>query len=129
MPLLSRFRWVQCQIDILKRCTTAQQLKKALDDLPTELEATYERILDASDARKSEGKLARRVLAWLMVALEPLHLVQILDTLSVDFPLQRNIIREGVELIDTLSSLVSHYKQTDVVLLSHFSVKVRLGLN
>ena len=64
-----------------------------------------------------------------MVTLEPLHLVQILDTLSVDFPSQRNIIREGVELIDTLSSLVSHYKQTDVVLLSHFSVKVRLGLN
>ena len=126
--MLSRFRWVQCQIDILKRCTTAQELKKALDNLPTELEATYERILDAIDERKSEGKLARRVLAWLMVTLEPLRLVQILDTLSVDFPSQRNIIREGVELIDMLSSLVSHYKETDVVLLSHFSVKVRLNM-
>ena len=64
-----------------------------------------------------------------MVALEPLRLVQIIDTLSVDFPLQRNIVREGVELIDMLSSLVSHYKGTDVVSLSHFSVKVRLNIN
>ena len=63
-----------------------------------------------------------------MVTLEPLRLDQILDTLSVDFPSQRNIIRKGVELIDMLSSLVSHYKETDVVLLSHFSVKVRLNI-
>ena len=69
------------------------------------------------------------MLTWLMVTLEPLRLVQILDMLSVDFPSQRNIIREGVGLIDMLSSLVSHCKETDVVSLSHFSVKVRLNMN
>lgn len=130
---LFRFRWVQCQLDILKRCATGQELREALDNLPTELETTYERILDAIDERRWEGKLARRALAWLVVALEPLHLRQIVDGLSADLLLPRRMDREirlsGTALLDALSSLVSYHKETDVVALSHFSVKVRINVH
>ena len=129
----SRFRWVQCQLDVLKRCATGQELKEALDNLPTELEATYERILDAIDERRPEGKLARRALAWLVVALEPLRLHQIVDGLSVDLSLPKSIDRKtglsGTALLDALSSLVSYHEETDIVALSHFSVKVCLRIS
>ena len=125
--MFSRFRWVQCQLDTLKRCTTRQELKEALDNLPNELEATYERILGAIDERKLKGKLARRALAWLVVALEPLCLAQIVDGFLVDLK-QRNISVEtrslGTALLDALSSLVSYDEETDVLALSHFSVQV-----
>ena len=125
--VFSRFRWVQCQLDTLKRCTTRQELKEALDNLPNELEATYERILGAIDERKLKGKLARRALAWLVVALEPLCLAQIVDGFLVDLK-QRNISVEtrslGTALLDALSSLVSYDEETDVLALSHFSVQV-----
>ena len=125
--MLSRFRWVQCQLDTLKRCTTEWELKEALDNLPNELQATYERILEAIDERKSEGKLARSALAWLAVALEPLHLAQIVDGFLVDLK-QRQVYLEtrslGAALLDALSSLVSYDEETDVLTLSHFSVKV-----
>lgn len=124
---LTRFRWVQCQLDALKRCRTKAELKEALDNLPEGLEATYERILWAIDERNAEGNLARRALVWLMVALEPLRLAQIVDGLSV-VPAQRKVARQAhwlrVALLSTLSSLVSHYEDTDLLTLSHFSVKV-----
>ena len=98
-----------------------------LNNLPNELEATYERILGAIDERKLEGKLARRALVWLVVALEPLRLAQIVDGLSVDAK-QRKIDREThwlrAALLNALSSLVLYCEETDVLALSHFSVKV-----
>ena len=119
---------MQCQLDTLKRCATRQELSEALDNLPNELAATYERILGAIDERKSEGKLARRALAWVVVAMKPLHLAQIVDGLLMD-PQQRKVEREtlGAALLHALSSLVSYSEETDVIVLSHFSVKVRFG--
>ena len=128
MWLFSRFRWVQCQLDVLKRCATRPELRNALDNLPDELEATYERILGAIDERKLEGRLVRLALGWLVVAMEPLRLAQIVDGLSMDL-LRRGIDREtqwpGTALLQTLSSLVSYSEETDILELSHFSVKVR----
>ena len=118
---------MQCQLDTLKRCGTALELKEALDNLPNELEATYERILGAIDERKLEGKFARRALVFLVVALEPLRLAQIVDGFSVDSE-ARKMNRETqwlrTALLTALSSLVSYHEETDVLSLSHFSVKV-----
>ena len=103
------------------------ELKEALDNLPEGLEETYEKILEAIDERKSEGQLARSALAWLVVALEPLHLAQIVDGLSVDLRQRKNnheIQSLGAALLDGLSSLVSYCEETGVLALSHFSVKV-----
>ena len=96
-PPVSRFRWVQYQLDALDRCATRQELRKALDNLPTELEATYEKILAAIDERKSEWELARRALAWVIVALEPLRLSQIVEGLSAK-PLQRDLKKDDDEI-------------------------------
>ena len=118
---------MQCQLDILKRCGARVELKEALDNLPNELEATYEKILGEIDERKLEGKLARRALVWLVVALEPLRLAQIVDGLLVDTE-QGKIDRDTqwlrAALLNALSSLIFYYEETDVVALSHFSVKV-----
>lgn len=60
-----------------------EQLKETLNSHLEGLEATYERILWAIDGRRAEGILARRTPVWLVVALEPLRLAQIVDGLSV----------------------------------------------
>ena len=65
--------------------------------------------------------------AWLVVALEPLRLAQVVDGFSADL-LQRKNDREtgslGAALLHGLLSLVSYCEETDVIALSHFSVKV-----
>ncbi|KAG9315367.1 hypothetical protein JVU11DRAFT_4513 [Chiua virens] len=121
-----RFRWVQCQLDTLKRCSSRRELQEVLDDLPRELETTYERILSKIDERTSEARLIRRALVWLIAALVPLRLTQLLDGLSFD-PRERRIHcgtqSLGPALLDALSSLVLYNKETDVLALSHLTVK------
>ena len=128
--MLFRFRWVQCQLGVLKRCVTAVQVRKALDDLPSSLNETYERILLKIKEDAHAAEVVRNALAWLVVALMPLRLTQIMDGLSVD-PDRKVLSRDsgplhGPALLDALGSLVTYNEVTDIVVLSHFSVKVRL---
>ena len=127
----SRFRWVQCQLSIIADCVTAVQVREVLNDLPRNLNETYERILLKMSKNERGGKVARRALDWLVVALVPLQLAQIMEGLSID-PVQRVLDRDsgpvhGSALLDVLGSLVTHNEVTDIVILSHYSVKVGRG--
>ncbi|KAF8557484.1 ankyrin [Imleria badia] len=78
------FRWVQCQLSTLERCVTAMQIREVLDDLPKNLHETYERILIEMNEDEREGKITRRALHWLVAALAPLQLSQLMEGLSID---------------------------------------------
>ena len=109
---------------------TAVQVQKALDDLPSSLNEMYERILLKIKEDVHAAEVVRNALAWLIVALRPLQLSQIMDGLSVD-PDQKVLSRDsgplhGPALLDALGSLVTYNEVTDIVILSHFSIKVRL---
>ena len=126
--LFSRFRWVQCQLSSLERCVTARQVREVLNNLPRNLHETYERILLRISEDEREGKIARCALDWLVVALGPLQLSQIMEALAID-PVRRILDRasgpvHGAALLDVLGSLVTYNEMTDIVVLSHFSVKV-----
>ena len=125
---ISRFRWAQCQIDTLNRCATKAEVREAVDNLPIGLDKTYQRILVAIDVGSPEGKLALRALVWLVGALRPLRMAEILEGLTVD--LRRRIMDPDIgpmhkgALLDACGSLVTYNEDTDVLILSHFSVKV-----
>lgn len=128
-----RFRWVECQLNTLKECETVVEIRKALNNLPGDLDATYGRILLETDRTKRQGDAARRALGWLVVALKPLELSQIMEGLSIDLT-QRALDRDsvpvhGTTLLDALGSLVIYDEDTDIVILSHYSVKVCLTLS
>ena len=129
----SRFRWAQCQLSVLKQCVTTVQVREALNDLPSNLNETYERILLKTNEDERGGKVARRALDWLVVALVPLQLSQIMEGLSVDLVgrvLDRNSGPvHGSALLDVLGNLVTYNEVTDIVVLSHYSVKVGRSCN
>ena len=74
----------------------------------------------------------RHALEWLVAALQPMQLSQIMESLSID--LRRRVLDyesrpvHGSALLDALGSLVTYDELTDIVILSHFSVKVCLVL-
>ncbi|KAG6332075.1 hypothetical protein ID866_7013 [Astraeus odoratus] len=122
------FRWVQCQLDSLSRCITAAQIRQVLESLPKGLNETYDRILLAIHEKEFHGPFVRRTLTWLVVALEPLHIQQILEAVKIE--IGKSIIDDDtgpmnhMMLIDACSSLVNFDEQTQMLSLSHFSVKV-----
>ncbi|KAF8125621.1 hypothetical protein EV363DRAFT_1299128 [Boletus edulis] len=121
------FRWIQCSIDTLDRCVTRKEVRSALDSLPEGLDGTYERILLAIDMKRREGQLARRALTWLVAALRPLQLSELIEGLSINLEtrtldLDFGPMHNGV-LLDACGSLVIYNEKTGIIILSHFSVK------
>lgn len=126
----SRFRWVQCQIDTLEKCSSVSDIRKVLESLPEGLEETYRRILIVIDRRSSDVRIVRRALVWLVTALRPMCMRELLEALTVD-PIRRALdprfaLIKGADLLDVCRSLVVHHEETDIITLSHLSVKVSL---
>jgi hypothetical protein len=129
--LSDRFRWVFCQLEILRDCLPAS-VRRTLEELPESLDETYERIL--KEIKKPNWYLAQRVLQCLVVAIRPLRVAELAEVLAVDLNRWEGIPRlhEGWRsedqeqaLLIACSSLIAIVETGDsrVVQFSHFSVK------
>jgi ankyrin repeat protein len=125
-----RFRWVFCQLEVLRSCFPAN-LRRILDELPKSLDDTYMRIL--KQINNANWEHAYRLLQCLTVAVRPLRVEELAEVLAVDFhgggmpKLNTNWRWEDQKgaVLSACSSLVSVVTDNDseVVQFSHFSVK------
>ena len=130
-----RFRWVFCQLEILRNCLP-QNVRRVLQELPASLDETYERLL--GEILKANPDQAYRLLQCLTVATRPLRVDELAEILALDFDGGKDGIpelnadwrwgdkRQGV--LATCSSLIvvvktNQYWETPVVQFAHFSVK------
>jgi hypothetical protein len=80
--VLSRFRWVFCQLEALKRCLKASLVRQALNNLPRTLDETYTRLfLDIDPSYQQDAKYA---LAWLAFSGRPLLLTELAEAIAID---------------------------------------------
>ncbi|KAF3941614.1 Inversin [Dactylella cylindrospora] len=76
------FRWVACQLDILKQCRTERKLKMALEEMPKTIYDIYDRIVDNIDpGYRDEAKTAFQ---WLAVSQRPLYLEELAEAAFLD---------------------------------------------
>ena len=129
--LSNRFRWVFCQLEILRDCLPSS-VRRFLDELPESLDETYERVL--REIKKPNRDHALRLLQCLVVAIRPLQVEELAEVLAIDFddaedipklnPSWRWEDRERA-LLTSCSSLIAIVGtgRSRVVQFSHFSVK------
>ena len=128
---LDRFRWIFCQLEVLRDCLPSS-VRRTLKELPESLDETYERIL--KEVKKPNRALARRVLQCLVVATRPLRVVELAEVLAVDFDDVEGIPKlkpdwrwedQELALLSACSSLIAIVEAdgSRVVQFSHFSVK------
>ncbi|KAH9053695.1 hypothetical protein EDB87DRAFT_202491 [Lactarius vividus] len=130
------FRWVFCQLEILRHCFPASVLN-ILDQLPESLDETYERIL--REISRANREHAYRLLQCLTVAVRPLRVEELAEVLAINFnasggpKLNTDWRWEDNEeaVLSACSSLVAVVMDGDsrVVQFSHFSVKEFLTSN
>jgi len=128
-----RFRWVYCQLELLRQCFPPS-VRRILAELPETLDGTYERILQ--EIPKSNRVHAHRLLQCLTVAVRPLGVEELAEILAVDFDATGGIPKLNEDLrwedqeqavLSACSSLIAvvvvenHHSR--VVQFSHFSVK------
>ncbi|KAI9434678.1 hypothetical protein H4582DRAFT_2100870 [Lactarius indigo] len=124
------FRWVFCQLEILRHCFPSSVLS-ILEQLPKSLDETYERIL--REISRANGDHAYRLLQCLTVAVRPLRVEELAEVLAIDFnarggpKLNTDWRWEDNEeaVLSACSSLVAVVMngRSRVVQFSHFSVK------
>ncbi|KIJ42493.1 hypothetical protein M422DRAFT_171018 [Sphaerobolus stellatus SS14] len=69
---MGMFHWVECQVDVLKKCRRPYDVKKALGSLPQTLDETYKRILLAVE--EEDRIYVVRLLTWVIFTPTPLCL-------------------------------------------------------
>ena len=134
-----RFRWVFCQLEVLRHCLPAS-IRQTLDQLPESLDATYLHVL--SQIPQANQAHAHRLLQCLMVAVRPLSVEELAEVLAFEFAAQGVIPKYRVAwqldnqteaVLSTCSSLVAivieRWTGRQVVQFSHFSVKEFLMSN
>ncbi|KAG0706479.1 ankyrin repeat-containing domain protein [Suillus ampliporus] len=122
------FRWVQCQLDVISACGSVNGISESLKKLPKGLYETYDRILvEIEEAGPDHSSIAGRTLMWLVAAVEPLSLSQLTEALRIEIgstKLKQGLsVMRPTDLLEICSSLVSLDKRTDVVTLSHYTVR------
>ena len=125
-----RFRWAFCQLDTLRRCMPSS-IRKALNELPTTLDETYERVLQEIPKEKREH--ARRLFQCLVVAIRPLHVEELAELFAIEFDQDAgSSLKEGwrpespedavLSACSTLIAVIEN-RGSKIVQFSHFSVK------
>ena len=131
LMLPDRFRWVYCQLDVLRQCFPSS-VRGVLAELPESLDETYERILQQIPKRNRVH--SHRLLQCLAVAARPLNVEELAEVLAIDFSgkektpkVDENLRGQEKEraVLSACSSLVTIVQDgtSRLVHFSHFSVK------
>ncbi|KAH9068102.1 hypothetical protein EDB83DRAFT_2595581 [Lactarius deliciosus] len=130
------FRWVFCQLDSLRRCLPGR-IRRALGELPSTLDATYERTL--LDIDEQNWAYAYRLFQCITVASRPLRVEELAEFLAFDLDEGDNPTFDAGwrpedpndAVLSTCSSLIAVVNVGDraIVQFSHFSVKEFLTSN
>ena len=80
-----RFLWVEFQLDAICAEGTDNGIEKALARVPDNMDATYERILNAINGKpRPQRELATRALIWTAYAREPLPIKDLAYAVSIE---------------------------------------------
>src|SRR5215475_10661318 len=92
-----RFRWVECQLQELRRCRNIGAVNRALTQLPETLDKTYDRILNNINGHENR-EMARCVLNLLAVCHYPLKVSEVAAVMVVDC--ESKVVDENRQLLD-----------------------------
>lgn len=120
-----RFRWVECQLDVLRDCLTMTSVEAALSNLPDTLDETYDRILKSIDKQYLE--YARTAFALLLVTRQPLKVEELAEAVIVAPHCKAIDVDDRLfdpkDIIQICGGLVIRVADTNEVRFAHYSVQ------
>lgn len=129
-----RFQWVVCQLDVLTKCRSIVELRRALISLPKDLDDTYARILKRID---DEGHYSQvwKILQLLVGSNDPVAIDEAAETITIELDntpqvdLDRRLI-DSDDVLSMCSALAILEEQENdidskkrVLRLAHFSIR------
>ena len=125
-----RFLWVGFQLDAICAEISDYGINKALERVPEDMDATYERILNIISAKpRPQRELARRVLIWTTYARRLLSINELAHAISIEMDMKgledfESSIPTKESILDACANLISIDKsKNQLVQFVHFSVQ------
>ncbi|KAI9776530.1 MAG: hypothetical protein M1839_009511 [Geoglossum umbratile] len=119
------FRWVDCQLDPLLKCSTQNDVEKALQTLPKTLEDTYDRMLLSIPTIHHEK--VKRTLYFLVFSVRPLSFREAVEAAVVKPGCRsfgpKDRLFDPEDIVEMCSNLVSLSEDTSTLKLAHNSVR------
>ncbi|KAI0188487.1 hypothetical protein EV127DRAFT_367996 [Xylaria flabelliformis] len=128
------FRWVYCQLDVLKDCLDLPSVRRALASLPETLDETYARIL--TNVPSKDIHYTTRLLQFLIYSKRPLRIDEAVDAIAIDLekdppfdegnrmPIPQEITRYCSSLVTTATRKIKDNGETIMeIQLAHYSVQ------
>ncbi|KAJ3846033.1 ankyrin repeat-containing domain protein, partial [Lentinula lateritia] len=116
------FRWVDCQMMELQKCTRNKDVKEVLKTLPATLTETYNQALGR--LTEKGRKDAQHLLLWLLYAFEPLTRRKANEIWKIDLSEQKYDPDEmKLQVRKDIPSTFVTVGQDDIIQLAHASVK------
>lgn len=120
--MTDRFRWVACQLEILGTVNSRPEIRKALRELPTTLEDTYERIL--TKIPPSNQSIAHKALQ--IISVQDCTINELAEAMAVDidqcsFSVDNRLL-EPMDLLESCTCL-TRIDEHGRVFFAHYSVK------
>ncbi|KAL2036977.1 hypothetical protein N7G274_010262 [Stereocaulon virgatum] len=78
------FLWVSLVFQELRKVHTSTDVQKVLDEVPTDMNALYARILDSMSTAAHGKSLAKAILTWTVCSTRPLKTSELYDALRLD---------------------------------------------
>ncbi|KAI9659378.1 MAG: hypothetical protein M1821_001636 [Bathelium mastoideum] len=124
----ARFRWVKCQMDFLAVQRTGKAVKKALEQLPDDINSVYTRIL--TSIYPADQAMAKQAFMWLSFSQRPLSLLELCEAVVIDeddcsINDDCRLHHETV-LLRMCKGLIVYNEEVDEVALAHSSVRAFL---
>ena len=92
------FLWVSLILQELRQAHTSSEIRQVLEEVPSDMNALYSRILDSMSKAPPYGKvLARAILTWAVCSSRPLTTDELVQALQIDIKDKVNNIKGSIE--------------------------------
>ncbi|KAL9070352.1 MAG: hypothetical protein Q9161_004910 [Pseudevernia consocians] len=92
------FLWVSLILQQLRQAHTSTEIRQVLEEVPSDMNALYSRILDSMSQAPPYGKvLARAILIWAVCSSRPLTTIELYQALQIDIKDKIDNIKTSIE--------------------------------
>ena len=92
------FLWVSLILQELRQAHTSSEIRQVLEEIPSDMNALYSRILESMSKAPPYGKiLARAILTWAVCSSRPLTTDELYQALQIDIKDKVNNIKGSIE--------------------------------
>jgi ankyrin repeat protein len=124
---VSRFLLAQLHMDSLAREDNRKAIRKALKNLPKELNETYDNAMQRIQSQSyQQVRRAEQVLSWISYAVRPLTIKEIQCALAVepeDTEMDEEALPEEDPLVSVCAGLVTIDRESNVIRLVHYTTQ------